>query len=424
MKLLTFLGVGNYQPTTYTWREQEFQTRFAPRASWHFLQPDQLLVFLTEGAEQSTLSTFLGEFPPNINVKLSSVSDGRDERQLWQIFDQVSRSVDPGEAVAFDISHGFRSFPLIGLMAAAFLRTGLNVDLKAVLYGAYDARDKSSDHSPMFDLTPMLSLLEWSTAADRFNRTGDSRYLAALVRQQQKVLAISAGEDRSVIELAGALGDLANDLTKISQSLHLIRPLDSLTLINRLPERIADARPALEKTAAAQPFSLILDRVAQTYTPLGLADPLASENLQQSLSLQRDLVEFYCQREQWVQAVTLGREWLVNWFMFHLGLPDFQNKDIRLRVEDMINTEANKFKESKATPAESQSLSLQQVPGVEEALKLWNSWIQVRNDIDHAGFRSDSCKADSLEKNIQKFSARLRDLSLETIKYDTDFPHG
>ena len=104
--------------------------------------------------------------------------------------------------MAFDITHGLRLFPLVGLLAAAFLRSGLSVDLQAVLYGAFDVRDRgvTPNRTPMFDLSPMLALLEWSTAADRFNRTGDSRYLASLVSAQRKQLALLARGDPRLLE--------------------------------------------------------------------------------------------------------------------------------------------------------------------------------------------------------------------------------
>ena len=174
MKLLTFLGVSKYEETTYTWQDKEYKCRFAPLASCHFLQPEELIVFLTEDAQQQIFPEFRAEVPKSVRLRAVPVPLGKDEAELWQIFEQVSGAVQPGEEAAFDITHGLRSFPLVGLLAAAFLRSGLDVKLRAVLYGAYDVgKVVSPGHTPMFDLSPMLSLLEWAAAADRFNRTGD-----------------------------------------------------------------------------------------------------------------------------------------------------------------------------------------------------------------------------------------------------------
>jgi hypothetical protein len=44
MKLLTFLGAGQYYRTTYLWQGQEFTSNFSPVASHHFLQPDLIIL--------------------------------------------------------------------------------------------------------------------------------------------------------------------------------------------------------------------------------------------------------------------------------------------------------------------------------------------------------------------------------------------
>jgi hypothetical protein len=50
----------------------------------------------------------------------------------------------------------------LALLAAAFLRSAKGIRLRALLYGAYDARE--NDVAPVFDLTPFLDLLEWMFA--------------------------------------------------------------------------------------------------------------------------------------------------------------------------------------------------------------------------------------------------------------------
>ena len=200
MKLLTFLGVADYQETCYTWNGEECRTPFSPVASCAFLKPDDVMVFLTEDAQQKVYPNFLLELdrkvPEKVKTSALPVPLGKDEQELWSIFDKISGCVQPGEEVAFDITNGLRHFPLVGLLAAAFLQSGLGVKLQAVLYGAFDVgRQVSPGRTPMFDLSPMLALLEWAAAADRFNRTGDSRYLASLVNSQRKNLAMAAQGD-------------------------------------------------------------------------------------------------------------------------------------------------------------------------------------------------------------------------------------
>ncbi len=403
MKLLTFLGVADYKETTYVWQNQEFTTRFAPAASCHFLEPETLTVFLTEDANEKIFPDFQQALPNHLNINPVSVPLGQNEIELWQIFDQVSGSVDFNEPVAFDITHGLRSFPLIGLLAAAYLRTVKNVSLKAVLYGAYDiGRQVSPGRTPIFDLTPMITLLEWAVAADRFNRTGDSRYLASLVEATRKEQALAAGDDQEQLEQVGRLANLARALKAISQSLRLIRPRLAMEQAHGLKERVEKAKPGLERAIAARPFSLVLDTVVNSYSSLAFSSPEEPDNARETLKIERDMIRWYADREQWVQAITLAREWLVSWFLIQLGMKNITDKSARQRVEQTIGSEAASFLESKNNKKTFSPLFLSQIPNSESVIAFWLSLSDLRNDINHAGMREDPGNPEDLVRRIKE----------------------
>lgn len=417
MKLLTFLGANPLQSTCYHWQGQECQTKFSSVASSVFLEPDEVFVFLTEDAQQKIYPEFSAELSGKAKAAVTPmpVPLGKDDLELWEIFDQVSGCVKPGEEVAFDVTNGLRHFPLIGLLVAAFLRSALDVNLKAVLYGAFDVgREISPGRTPMFDLTPMLDLLEWSAAADRFNRTGDSRYLASLVDRQRKRLALAAQGDKQRLYEAGALGHLAARLAKISQGLHLIRPIQVMEEADGLSGRIEKARPALAQSAAVQPFSLLLETVERTFAPLGLAGPLEPENFAANLQKQRQMVAWYADRDHWVQAATLAREWLVNWFMGHLDMDEelMVDRDIRQEIENRINEDSRALVNAKTHDKPVPPLSLEKVPEFIEALNIWGQMIELRNDINHAGMRKGAMEPDSLIKQLKALFQRLDRLPL------------
>ena len=414
MKLLTFLGVGKYEETVYIWRDKEHLSRFAPVASCHFLQPDQLIVFLTEEAEQQVFEELKANLPKHLDIRPVPVPLGKDDHELWQIFDQVTGAVSAGEDVAFDITHGLRSFPLLGLLVAAFLRSGLEVNVRAVLYGAFDVRDQNTipHRTPMFDLTTQLTLLEWAVAADRFNRTGDARYLASLVKNQQKDLAIKAGKNPELLDQIGRLSNLAGALTSISQSLQLIRPYQAMEQIAGLGERIEKAHPALDMAAAARPFSLLLESIVHTYEPLAQTDPLNVGNLRQTLSVERSMIHWYVERERWIQAVSLAREWLVSWVMIQLGMVNITKLSARQRIENVVGGEAHDFLNAKQTGQTFTPVFLASLQNVENILSLWLELTDVRNDIDHAGMRENPRKPEDLIQQIELCIDKINHLSL------------
>lgn len=413
MKLLTFLGAGSYFETQYTWQEQSFASQYAPAASCRFLQASQVIAFLTEEAQDKVFESFKASLPPEVSLQPIPVPLGKDQAELWQLFSQVSQAVQPEETIAFDITHGLRSFPLVGLLAAAYLHAGFSVELKAVLYGAYDVgRQVSPGFTPMFDLTPMLTLLEWAVAADRSKRTGDARYLASLVKAMRKDLVLAAGEDKAQIMEIGRLGNLADTLECISKSLRLIRPHQAMQQAAGLPERIQRAQPALQRVASVLPFNLLLQDLAQAYQPLALENPAEPHTLHETLHTERLMIRWYAEREQWVQAVSLAREWLVSWVMLQLGLADFTHLSSRQRIEHAVGAEAADYRQSCEKKTPFQPLFLKDLPNIERLMGLWLALTEVRNDIDHAGMRRDPGKPDDLVRRILDCLQILEDIPL------------
>jgi len=415
MKLLTFLGTGNYCETEYTWDKRSKVTCYAMVASASFLEADEIVIFVTEKAKESheqPLRQALLSSQPEAKIEFVSIKEGKTESELWEIFSKVAQSVRPEDTVAFDVTHGLRSFPLIGLLAAAFLRSGLNINLKAVLYGAYDVRNQevTPNQTPMFDLTPLLTLLQWAVAADRFNRSGDSRDFASLLKQQHKSLAIQLQNDHHRLNQYKPIQKLADGLSDISHSLALIRPALAMQQIDSLESQIETALPLLVQNEQMRPFRMLLETTQKTYQPLALANPEA--NPQQNLETQRRLIQWYAEREHWVQAVSLAREWLVSWVMFHLNKCNFTDENDRKEIEKKINKEADDLikakKHKKAfTPGE-----LQELPHLEEVLGLWKALVDVRNDIDHAGMRPNPNSPSSLISSIEKHIGAIMSLPL------------
>jgi len=416
VKLITFLGVGGYQKTEYVLNgHPPVVAEYSPVASRHFAQADSVVVFATEEAEQAhrqPLTAALGIAEQN--VRFIPVPKGKNETELWQIFSGVAESVVPGEELAFDVTHGLRSFPLVGLLAAAFLRVGFGIQLRAVYYGAFDVRDQSvtPNRTPVFDLTPMLTLLEWAAAADRFNRTGDSRYFASLLRDEQKRLALQAQNQPQRLAQIGQIGKLVGALNNLSQALSLIRPHQVMQQAEQLAPQAQNALSVLAQSGAALPFQMLLDATLKTYQPLALADPAADSR--QDLLTQRELIRWYARREHWMQAASLAREWLVSWIMLHLGLTSLTVLSDRYRIEGVVNSEAEEFLKAKKSGAAFQPVFLKSVPCLETVLGLWKSLTDTRNDIDHAGMRENPETPENLIKNIANYIETLNSLPLDS----------
>ncbi len=421
LHLLTFLGAGNYYETTYQWQGRRVTARYAPVASVQFLKPTRITVFLTQEARAEVFPDFqtaLAPYVGNASLHTHDIPLGRNEQEVWDLFDTVVEAIlEPDMPFAFDVTHGLRSFPYVALLATAYVQAGFSLPVCAVLYGAFEVRDRSvtPNVAPMFDLSPLLTLLEWAVAADRFNRTGDARYLASLLKQVQKRLAQRYQDDaRGMAERVRPIGLLRSTLTRISQALAVIRPHEVRRWAARIPQNIQEARAGLTEALAARPFLRLLNAIARSYQPLAL-DEAHEQDPYQRLQAERALLQWYVKHEYWAQAITLGREWLLSWVMYRLGIGQLEDEEERQSVSSVLNNEAERWLKAKAQGEAFRSRFLHQVPQLDEVLPLWKSLTQTRNDINHAGMRKEPGEAADLVNAVREHVQRLLALPLEPV---------
>jgi hypothetical protein len=157
----------------------------------------------------------------------------------------------------------------------------------------------------------------------------------------------------------------------------------------KLEQRVKKARPALAGSAAARPFSLVLDNVVAAYQPLALEDPTTPEHTRENLGISRRMIHWYADREQWVQAVSLAREWLVSWLMIRLSVYSLTDQAARRKVEYVIGAEAQDYLVARKDSRHFTPVFLAEVEEIESLLSFWLAFTDVRNDIDHAGMRAN-----------------------------------
>ena len=187
--LLTCLGTTNYHPADYqidgtVYRDE---TYFSIALAKH-LRPDHFISLQTYSAAEIHGLILDEAVPDGIHHTPVSIPDGKSEDELWQIFRALTESVPEGCRLHLDITHGFRSLPMLAFTACSFLRVTRRVEIVGIHYGAWDARNEKSNATPAFDLTPFLTLLDWSSAADQFLDIGDATRAAALLEAAQNDL--------------------------------------------------------------------------------------------------------------------------------------------------------------------------------------------------------------------------------------------
>lgn len=375
--LLTFLGTANYSETTYVLEARRHTTRYCPAAIAHFIRPASTLVVVTKDAKARHFESLADEIAAVTKPVAVPIPDGHSETDLWTIFDALTSQIDHGTELVVDITNGFRSLPFLSFLALAFLRVAKEVQVGAVYYGAWDARDLSANESPIFDLTPFVTLLDWTAATDQFLETGDSHSLARQLRAAHR-LPWQRQPTGTATDLPRQLTGAATTLETLGQSLRLARPEEIMTVAATLQAVIPSVRTEAETWA--KPFNLLLDRTAADYAPLALiGDPRAKENQKTSLSVMARLVEWYVARRQYVQAIVTAREWVVSYVTQIMGWDMIAH---RQAAEELLNGSARLRKLNVKF-----HLDAGNQPAIDAAVSLWAKLPDLRNDIAHVGMR-------------------------------------
>jgi CRISPR-associated Csx2 family protein len=326
-----------------------------------------------------------------------SIPNGESEGELWEIFRTMSDNLTEDEEVVFDITHAFRSLPLVAFIAAAYLRKTKNINLKAIIYGAFEAKKKKEDGTevtPVFDLTPFVDLLDWMAATDKFVTTGNAQGLADLLKKSHQALWRNAVPENR-LNLPRQLQGLGSALNGLSLALALTRPHEVSERAEDLNSKLSASVSELEKWA--QPFVVLLEKIKESYAPFSRND----------LETQRKLICWYVEREQFTQAFTLAREWLVS-VTCRLSKEDMIEG--RQRAEELLNRALEQIRE-KVTKDIGGSPSLPS-----EVVSAWQAVSDLRNDLAHCGFRKQPRPSNKILNAVKALPRQLEAVALEKIE--------
>lgn len=390
-KLISFLGAGKYTPCRYRYEgtETEAPVEFVQIAMAHFFRPSEILIFTTEEAYRNNFAP-AGKLRDQLsqpvktgfaqNAKNVMVPSGRSEIEIWQIFNTVLQQVGANDRLLFDVTHGFRSLPLISLACIQYLRTLRNVSLEGIYYGAFEAREERNDPAaaaPIFDLTPFVELMDWSQAVKEFVKYGECGSIGDLLRE--KVVPrkkASRGTDQE----ANVLDGLSKTLNKMNQSFSTCRGKEiyETDFRKRVLELLAELKQ-LPNTLPA--FAALADRMIAKVNTLDCSGAGASSEVQRGLGA----VQWCLEHNLIQQAYTLLQETVVTYFCQRLGYDYLQLKP-REQVSAALAVLARK-KELGEPVWDPIVETLQQIEKLagRELLDCYNRLTQGRNDLDHAG---------------------------------------
>lgn len=413
--LLTFLGTGGYMPADYEINgEIHRQITYFSVALARQLQPDLVISLETKDASIKHGPSLADALRKSgiLNHKVAAIPDGKTEAELWEIFSRLTDCVPTDCELHLDITHGFRSLPVVGLIALNYLRVTRNSAIGGVYYGAYEAKNAEGT-TPAFDITPFLSLLDWTSAAEQFFETGSAAKFDRLLSETQRGLHRETNQpaDRA---LPTSLASIGSTLQKASDNLLLLRvgslAESSASVVRQLQRKDAP----VEINGYARPFLEVAEYVGNELARFQDTD----------LNTLRELVGWLAERGHTATAITLAREWLISWLCLYMGHHGHvTDPALRKPADDLFGVLAGE-PQKMVTCGGSIRASLKQVQRklaqtsgdadtvIKNFRKAASSIGESRNDLNHAGFRKSPTPAATLRSSALQLQKNLNELPL------------
>jgi len=287
---ISFLGSSFYGKCCYATTDfPSSETRFVQQATleWigasNWIKEDTALIFLTKQArisnwevkenkrKQKDFSTceekeidYIGlkqcieEMKLPFPVQDIDIVDGKDEKEIWQIFETIYNNVEDNDELYIDLTHSFRYLPMLLLVLSNYAKFLKNISVVHISYGNYEARDNGI--APFVDLLPIVALQNWTIAAKDFIDYGKVDDLHQLLEEKYKLIHRKKNAEEK------ALIDVDKKLKKISESISANK-LDDIIKGENLYDEINILRG--DNEIIPEPFFPLLEKIENKLQKFG-----------------------------------------------------------------------------------------------------------------------------------------------------------
>lgn len=400
-KLFSFVGIGAYKLCAYEWgKKYSKETLFAQVALTELLQLsgvdlDEVVIFATEAAKEK-YEILLGEelelFKPKVDYRFVSLADKVTADKIWEFFDEIYKEIDDEDCIFFDITHGFRSFPLAVVPILQYARELKRIEIGGIFYGNYEARweEGNKQVAPMDDLSDLLSFLDWSYGINTFLSTGNA----------QKLVELAGKEDLRRTKLSGQHSfqskDVAQTLQNFNRYIETCRASLLIDQAQKVKSSISEAIKDLSnyQTPLANLFNKLEDKMS-----VFVGDPITDPFYSIIWSIEHGLTQ---------QAYTMLFEHVITTICLLLNA-NAEDFDTREAVRGGIAVTISKKPEEEwiFNGDDAKELIVQTKSALESfdgIIDCMQSLRDLRHDINHAGFNTQPSKVVTIETEIRKLA--------------------
>lgn len=425
---ISVLGTGFYEECTYVGKI-DHKTRFIQKATLEeidagkWCRNDVAYILLTDSAKKtnwdknihnrknnrnneivpySGLEMVLSEMILPCRIVPIDIEDGKNESEMWDIFNTIYGLIEKDDELYFDLTHAFRYLPMLIMVLGNYSKFLKDTSIAYMSYGNYEARvknenDSTEDRAPIVDLLPLSVLQDWTFAAGQFIRSGNVDEISAIgkryCREIKKELKRS---DPDTDNMSSYVASLNNAVQEIS----LCRGQDVINGNSIKKIREYQGKIKRETIPAMTP---LIDRITESFA---------------GFKSDKDVVNTYfaakwCREKRlYQQSLTFLKEAVVSFICAKCGLAssDMSSREL---VEDIlyVKKELLDSEKGKASGLRINSPELVTRVGMvfnyplfddSDFLRAFSSLRDTRNDYNHSGMRENASTWKNLRSKVSE----------------------
>jgi len=416
---ISFLGTSDYTPCNYIFKDKKIENvHFVQEALVrlfcdNFRETDRIVIFLTEEAKKTNwyrLQKNLKKIETKTEIKSIGIPKGDSEAEIWEIFSIIYSEIKENDEVIFDITHSFRSIPMLGIVLLNYARFLKDIKVKGIYYGAFEIlgpkkivekMPKEKRNAPIFDLTSFDKLQQWSNAAENFVNHGITEKMCNLVYEDVNPIL----QEDYTNKQARYASNFAKMLNKISSYFNTVRGKliiegkDFIYLKNNI-ENLNIER------SISKPLKPLKEKI------LNKMEPYEKNNILNGFKA----VEWCIDNGLIQQGITLLQETIVTHILESMQIPwdKIKNRDI-VSCSTKVFCENQSYEEWNTKLKDNTELTKRITSNeiFKSLAKPYDTLRDFRNDINHGGYLRNARPAGCFKNKLQEIYKEVKTIVFE-----------
>ncbi|MCX7954783.1 MAG: TIGR02221 family CRISPR-associated protein [Bacteroidales bacterium] len=414
-KFISILGTGNYSKTKYYYKNKDnyVETHFIQEATIkllcnHFTENDRIIIFVTNDSETKNwknepqkkdyegLSAVLSKMSINTEYEKATIPDGKNEDELWQIFEIIFNKINYNDELYVDITHSFRFLPMILIVLLNYAKVLKNVSIKSITYGNWEGRD-DNNFSPIIDLLSLSELQDWTIAANNFVKYGNASMLVELTNKEiHPILRETKGDNQAARDIR----DFSKELKVFAENIATTRgkhlyEKQPISLLSQKIQKIKNSNYILPQ------LKPILEHIEQKFT--------ISNN--SKLIEMCKIIDWCIEHQLYQQAYSFLIETIITKICVDNNINEFnlENRELTTSAINIFlkNIDKDKWNEKCKKNEQLVENLINYIKKNRDFYENLSKIIDLRNDFMHAGFRENSTDSIKLIETIIEFKKNL-----------------